>query len=276
MSAPYTVRLGAPGGLPTIMAHCFLGHSGGWQGLVAAMESPLDALAFDMPGHGRSPAWNDPTGLSDYQADVTAQLAALVDQPSLLIGHSFGATCALRHALDRPETVLGLVLFEPVFFAAAADEPEFAAHLRAEHGFAAALRAGDLEVAARAFMQINGDAPPWESLPEKTRTRFMQQMPLIAASRAGVFDDSGAQLMPGRLEGFNRPVLLITGAQSPGIFRAVSRALVKRLGMAERVRVDGAGHMVPISHAAMCARIIGDWLCRHDLAASVGNRRAAI
>ncbi len=275
MSAPYTVRLGTPGGLPTLMAHCFLGHSGGWEGLVGAMDPPLDALAFDMPGHGRSPAWDDPMGQGDYQADVTAQLARLIDRPSLLIGHSFGATCALRHALERPGDVLGLVLFEPVFFAAAREEPDFADHLRDEHGFAAALRAGQPEAAARAFMQINGDAAPWEALPEKTRNRFMAQMPLIAASRPGVFDDSGGQLAPGRMEGFDRPVLLITGARSPGIFRAVSRALVGRLGRAERVRIPGAGHMVPISHAADCAHVIGDWLAREGIAPRPAARAAS-
>ncbi len=265
MSAPYTVRLGRLGGLPTLMAHCFLGHSGGWEGLVAALDPAPDALAFDMPGHGRSPAWDDPQGHGDYQADVTAQLAGLIDRPALLIGHSFGATAALRHALYNPQDVLGLVLFEPVFFAAAAGEPEYDAHLRDEHGFAAALRAGALQDAARAFMQINGDAPPWDSLPEKTRQRFMAQMPLIAASRPGVFDDSGAMLTPGLMAGFDRPVLLVTGARSPGIFQAVVRALAPRLPRAEVATVDGAGHMVPISQPAESAALIGDWLRRNGL-----------
>ncbi|MGY6536469.1 MAG: alpha/beta fold hydrolase [Pararhodobacter sp.] len=269
MSAPYTVRMGRPGGLPTVMAHCFLGHSGGWAGLVQALDQAiapgLDALAFDMPGHGRSDPWADATGQGDYQADVTAILAGLVRHPSLLVGHSFGATVALRHALQRPDMVRGLVLFEPVFFAAAADEPEFQDHLRDEVDFSESLQRGDLESAARHFMQINGDAPAWESLPEKQRSRFMAQMPLIAASRPGVFDDSGAQLAPGRMEGFACPVLLITGAQSPGIFQAVSRALAARLGRAETACIQGAGHMVPITHAAECAGLIGTWMQRHGL-----------
>ncbi len=268
---PVTQPMGRQGGLPALMVHCFLGHSGMWAGLVGAMAPPLDALALDMPGHGRAPAWGDPTGSGDYQADVTAQLAALHEARAglgapLLIGHSFGATVALRHALERPGSVRGLVLFEPVFFAAAAGEPEFAAHQRGEAALRAAFTEGDMEAAAHAFMQINGDAPDWDSLPEKQRARFTAQMPLIAASRPGVFDDSGGQLAPGRMEGFSLPVLLITGARSPAIFRAISRALAARLGRAEWHSLQGAGHMVPITHAKECALVIGDWLVREGLA----------
>lgn len=270
-----TQMMGRRGGMPAVLAHCFLGHSGGWAGLVQAMEPPLDALAFDMPGHGRSSPWDDPTGSGDFQADVTAILSRLVDGragdgPLLLIGHSFGATVALRHALARPESVRALVLIEPVFFAAAA-EPEFAAYLTAEAPLAAALDAGDAEHAAQAFMQVNGDAPDWHSLPEKQRARFMAQMPMIAASRAGVFGDSGDQLAPGRMEAFSVPVLLITGERSPVIFQAVARALAARLGRAEWQRVAGAGHMAPITHAADCARLIGAWMARNGLSGGLSG-----
>lgn len=278
MSALNTQSMGSPGGLPSVLAHCFLGHSGGWAGLVQAMAPPLDALAFDMPGHGRSPAWEDPTGSGDYQADVAAMMAGLVaaregDGPLLLIGHSFGATVALRHALARPDTVRALVLFEPVFFAAAAGEPEFADYIRAEEPLAAALGSGDTERAARAFMQINGDAPEWDSLPEKQRARFMAQMPLIAASRAGVFSDSGKLLAPGRMEAFSVPVLLVTGERSPAIFQAVARALARRLGRAEWRVVEGAGHMVPITHAGQSAALIGEWMARHGIAGATAPGR---
>ena len=267
---PVTQRMGQQGGLPALLVHCFLGHSGLWQGLVGAMVPPLDALALDMPGHGRAPPWDDPSGSGDFQADVTAQLAGLVAAQAgqgapLLIGHSFGATVALRHALERPESVRGLVLFEPVFFAAAAAEPEFAAHQRDEAALRAAFAEGNMEAAARAFMQINGDAPDWDSLPERQRARFTAQMPLIAASRPGVFLDSGGQLAPGRMEAFSLPVLLITGARSPTIFRAISRALAGRLGQAEWQSLPGAGHMVPVTHARDCAGLISDWMLRHGL-----------
>lgn len=284
MSAPdalpvATQRMGRQGGLPALLAHCFLGHSGGWEELVQAVEPPLEALAFDMPGHGRSPPWDDPTGSGDYQADVTAILSQLIDGhaddhgQTLLIGHSFGATVALRHALARPETVRALVMFEPVFFAAVGDDPEFVRYLETEAPLRAAFAAGDMEEAARAFMQLNGDAPVWEGLPEKQRARFAAQMKLIAASRAGVFDDSGRQLAPGRMQDLRVPVLLLAGERSPPIFAAIARALASRLGRAEQQSVAGAGHMMPITHAGECARLISGWMARNGMVGAASARR---
>lgn len=62
-----------------------------------------------------------------------AALGAPVD----VIGHSFGATVALRLALERPELVRSLVLVEPVLFAAAkaAEDPRFAAFAAREGCF---------------------------------------------------------------------------------------------------------------------------------------------
>jgi lipase len=51
-------------------------------------------------------------------------LGLLPEGPVHLIGHSFGATVALRLAIEAPERVASLTLIEPVLFAAAPDGPE--------------------------------------------------------------------------------------------------------------------------------------------------------
>jgi lipase len=129
-------------------SHCYLGHAGSWRGLMAALQTPLDALAFDMPGHGRSPLTAPPV---DFHAEVAGLMPGLLAQvapdgrPALIIGHSFGAASALRHALDHPDSVAGLVLIEPVFFAAARDEPEYPGWAAEDALIHAAVAAGDLD-----------------------------------------------------------------------------------------------------------------------------------
>lgn len=247
--------------MPAVLAHCFLGHSGTWGRFVEALETPLDALAFDMPGHGRSPMPADP---GDFHALVAGVVGALVQGPTLMIGHSFGAASILRHALHQPQTATGLVLIEPVFFAAAEGRPEYAPYRAQETALHAAVASGDLVDAARAFLALNPGSPVFDSLPEPVQAAMASQMALVAATGAGLFGDSGGLTAPGVLEGFDRPVLLLIGSGTTPIFRATVGALAERLPRAEVVVIEGAGHMVPISHAAQTAAAVQDWLQRTD------------
>lgn len=255
----HVTRMGVPGGHPAVLAHCFLGHSGGWKRLMGGLQSPLDALAFDLPGHGRSDPWDG----GDLHGQATAALAALAEQrgaPALVIGHSFGATLALRQALEAPQTVRALVLIEPVLFAAARNEPEFAEQRLADAPMRAAMTRDDMAEAAALFFALNGDAEGWAALPPAARAQMIAQMPMMRVTAPVLYEDSAGLVVPGRLEGLDCPVLLLAGAGSPPIFGAVVRALSRRLPQAVAHRVAGAGHMAPITHPAAVAGLIDDWL----------------
>ena len=263
-----TTRLGAPGGRPALLAHCFLGHAGSWKGLVGQLADAPAALAFDLPGHGRSPF---PAAPGDFHAEVAALIPGLIAQAApdgaavLGMGHSFGGAVLLRHALAQPETVAGLVLVEPVFFAAARGTPEWDRWMTDEAPVHAALAAGAPEAALRVFLEQNSDGTPWEAIPERARAALARLIPLVSATKSGLIDDTGDLLAPGRMDGFDRPVLLLSGTASPPIFRAICQGLAARLPRAEMAVVEGAGHMLPITHAAEVARIIDGWRGRHGV-----------
>lgn len=250
-------RMGAPGGLPALLAHCFLGHGGSWKPLVEALPVPLDALVPDLPGHGQSPAPADP---GDFHALTAAALGALVTGPSLLIGHSFGAASLLRHALHHPATVTGLVLIEPVFFAAAEGEAAYEPYRAVEAPLHAAVAAGDLAQAARLFLALNPGSPDFDRLTPTAQAGMAAQMRLVTATRAGLFEDSGGLLRPGVMEGFDTPVLVILGSDTTPIFRATLRGLQDRLPDVTAATIPGAGHMVPLSHAQQTAAVIHQWM----------------
>ena len=103
---------------PAVAIHCSLAHSGAWRGLSKALGDMLTLTAFDLPGHGRSGDWGPEDG--EVQTLTTRIAETFVTAPPMdIIGHSFGATAALRLAMERPDLVRSLVLYEPVFFAAA-------------------------------------------------------------------------------------------------------------------------------------------------------------
>ncbi|MCC0077851.1 MAG: alpha/beta hydrolase [Rhodobacter sp.] len=258
MIALHGQRLGTPGAPPAVLAHCFLGNGGSWRRLLAAM-APLDALSLDLPGHGASPMPDSP---GDFHALTADAITAQVAQPSLLIGHSFGAASMLRHALHHPQTVTGLVLIEPVFFAAARGMPAYDPYRESERALHGAVRAGDLEHAAREFLALNPGSPSWESLPAPVQRQMAAQMPLVSATEPGLFGDSGGLCAPGVMEGFDPPVLLLVGSGTTPIFHATVKALAQRLPRAEVAVIPGAGHMVPISHPTETAQVIDAWIRR--------------
>jgi len=84
--------------------------------LLGALDSSLEVFAIDARGHGRSEVPADPTKLrswAPYRRDLEAFVETL-PRPTVLAGHSMGATVSLEVAAARPESVQGLVLIDPV------------------------------------------------------------------------------------------------------------------------------------------------------------------
>ncbi|OIQ32268.1 MAG: alpha/beta hydrolase [Alphaproteobacteria bacterium MedPE-SWcel] len=242
--------------------HCSLAHSGAWRGVAAALgESRVTVSGFDLLSHGKSPDWdgqgilqlrNAEAGLLLLEAQVAAAKGSAVD----LLGHSFGATVALAMAQARPELVRSLTLIEPVLFAAAgALAPESLSQMRADHErVRAPYAAGDIEQATRLFNRAWGTGhPKWPDLPQNARAAMMRSFPAVMDCDGQVYDDEAGLLAPGRLEALTLPVLLLQGAETQPIMSTVTRALSARLPGAHVAVIEGAGHMVPVTHAAETA-----------------------
>ena len=90
-----------------------------YRALLAPLSGSLRIWAPDLRGHGGTTL---PTrtegrrGWSDHRDDLIALLDALEGPPVVLAGHSMGGTAALLAAVERPERVAKLVLFDPVIF----------------------------------------------------------------------------------------------------------------------------------------------------------------
>ncbi len=240
-----------------LLIHCFLGHSGAWRGVRGELEGKLKMRAFDMPGHGRSQDWDQRKNFQDMAVEMAV---ALIDKRADIIGHSFGATVALRLARDFPEKVRSVTLIEPVFYVAAKAAPEYGEHMQEMQGFNAAMKAGAYETAAREFDLVWGGGTPWNDLPAPLREALVTRIPLVTASVEVAIDDINRQVVPGALEAIKQPVLLMEGTKSPSIIRATQEVLVHRIPDVRRVIVAGAGHMVPISHSAAVSGEIAAFL----------------
>lgn len=238
-------------GRPALALHCMMGSAGYWGPIARRLEGRVDLTGFDMPGHGRSGPWVEGTEEPDFHTAVTRIAASFIDRPLDLIGHSLGATVALRIAVAAPEAVRSLTLIEPVLFAAAPDaEQDARDRIIAEH-----LVQGRIEDAARAFIDVWG-AQPFDDLPPPARRMMTDQIRLVAATDETLTHDRANILRDGGLEAIDAPVLIIAGERSPAVIHTIAEALAARLADVGRATVPGAGHMLPLTHSDETAGLI--------------------
>lgn len=251
------LRVLGQGARPVLALHCSLAHGGAWGPLAAELGDAVTLTAPDLPGHGLSADWTEPPGLHDCATAVARALAQQLagGAPVDVMGHSFGGTLALRLALETPELVRSLTLFEPVMFAAAhqAGAPEARDWLMQESAFHDMLTAGDREGAAQRFHAVWGNGIALDRLPAAQRTYITDRIHVITAAEDVVVRDRLGLLDPGRLEALEVPVLLAEGGASPPVIGAINDALAPRLRGVRRISIPGAGHMLPLSHAAALA-----------------------
>ncbi len=239
-----------------LMVHCSLAHQGSWNGVISQLETIGQFICFDLPGHGKSGDWDD---RGEFQTICTAMAIDFIDTPIDIIGHSFGATVALRLAVKNPELVRSLTLIEPVYFAATQGTLAFEQHAAEFAPFVQAMQAGEKETATREFIQIWGDGTPWENLPEPQKLSATKRIHLIAAHATAIFEDPAGVLVSGRLEQLQQPVLLLEGSQSPPIIDTIQSRLSERLPKVTRHKIADASHMLPITHAVQVAEKIREF-----------------
>lgn len=241
---------------PALALHCMMGTASYWKPIAAALNGQIDLRAPDLPGHGRSPAWQ--AGDLDYHTAATREIAALIDRPLDLIGHSLGATIALRIAVAAPEAVRTLTLIEPVLFAAAQDDEQDALFARMDAAFAA----GDRATAAQEFLGVWGLPKDGSAKEARLSTpifpeTLIAQIGMVAETNDVLVHDKARILREGGLEAIDAPVLFITGENSPAAIGKIADALAARMQDVGRAVVPGAGHMLPITHPDEVAGLIG-------------------
>ncbi|MEO0358642.1 MAG: alpha/beta fold hydrolase, partial [Pseudomonadota bacterium] len=243
-------------GEPALFSHCSLAHSGAWDALRAQLADHWTVTAIDLPDHGRSNQTPDGTDPQRLAADVLIDFAQDTGQKPHLIGHSFGATAALLAAVSAPDDWASLTLIEPVMFGWAKGTAAWDEHAAALASFPSALISGDRPLATSLFMDVWGGGVPFRHLPKRQQAYIEQRIHIIAAQGPALNDDFNGVLPLVQSTPLMMPITLIQGDQSPAIARAILDVLHQHLPQAHRHQIDGAGHMLPLTHAADVAKIL--------------------
>jgi long-chain acyl-CoA synthetase len=94
-----------------VLLHGFGGRARQWRYQIEAFAERNRVLALDLRGHGRSSALSRHYDMTTLLRDLTRLLDVRgVNEPFVLVGHSFGGAIATEFALQCPERVRKLIL----------------------------------------------------------------------------------------------------------------------------------------------------------------------
>lgn len=99
-------------GDPLVLAHGFSDCTEGWRPMVLPLAAGRQLLLYDVRGHGRSSAPEEPChySIETFAADQRALMLALGIERAHIGGVSMGGMIAVRFALDYPEMVSSLLI----------------------------------------------------------------------------------------------------------------------------------------------------------------------
>ena len=248
---------------PVVALHCSGADGRQWRALGEVLEPPLHLIAPAFYGAAGHRGWGGdrPFSLAEEARPILELIDAMA-VPFHMVGHSYGGGVALHIALQRPQAVSSLTLYEPSAFhllrlADAAEAESFAEIKTVAEATARGLATGDYRGAAEVFVDYWSGPGAWATLRPSLRTGLTQWLPKAPLDFHALIEE------PTPLEAYQAlkfPVSLLRGSLAPAPTAAVARLLAGALPNCETKVFANAGHMGPISHAEMVNRHIADFL----------------
>lgn len=222
-------------------------HSGGltsrqWRKLGELLAPTRRVIAPDLLGYGAQ-RW--PPGKPFHFRDDLAVLAGMLDEPTDLVGHSYGGLLALQLALIQPAAVRSIAVYEPVAFGIL-DQPDDAeAHAALDE--LPGYRPDAPEDWLEGFIDWWQGPGAWRALPAATRQSFVDVSDKLSQEVASLTADRTGRASYATIAA---PTLVLAGERTNPAELRVVRRLAEVLPRATLQLFPDLGHMGPITHAA--------------------------
>jgi pimeloyl-ACP methyl ester carboxylesterase len=205
------------------------------------------AIVVDLPGHGRSPG-PARQNIGAYANDVFALMDTLKIGRAIFGGHSMGGAIALMLALTMPERTRGLILVGTG--AKLAVHPDILNGILTELGKTIGLLIG------------------WYYSPSATgQMRRRTQQALSSVTPQTLYGDYAAVNqfdVRDQLSRIQAPTLIIGSTADQLTPFKFSEYLHDRIAGSQLVKVEGAGHMLPIEQPEVVAEAVLKWLLSRE------------
>lgn len=246
------VKLGA--GPPLVLVHGSVSAGDSWLPVATALADRFACYVVDRRGRGGSgdgPAY----ALAREGEDIQAVLG-LAGPGAHLLGHSYGALCALEAA--RRGTVERLVLYEPPLAVTGRQVRDLLA------GYRAALERNQPEEALKLFLR-NGPEVSDPEIEAIQQTPLWPQMvalaPTLTRELEAIRDLDGD---PEPYRAVSAPTLLLVGTESSAALKAGSNDLQATMPRARTLWLEGQAHIANLLVPDRVAREVAAFLLEGD------------
>jgi pimeloyl-ACP methyl ester carboxylesterase len=237
-------------GAPAVFLHSGVGSAGEWREVFSRWPDGHRLVAVDAYRGGDGPG----TTLAGYAEQVHA-VVEHVGAPVHLIGFSWGGATALHVAVTAPEVLASLTVVEPEAYSLLRGEDAHAfaeisalrdrwrEHVRADRWYEAFAEFVD-------FYNGPGSFARW---PAERRDAFLAEQ----RARGDLWDVLFEAPLTGEvLATITVPVHVVEGSATSAVDHAICEVVLRRVPHARHWVIEGAGHMMPLTHAVDLTRIL--------------------
>lgn len=212
-------------------------------------------VIYDRRGYGRSilPDGESTPGISEQVADLHAIVeycATATGQAPRVVGHSLGGTIAMLAAAQRPNSIEGLILYEsPLLW-----EGWWPSHGDSDGRADPASideRAEGARMAESFMRRMIGDAH-WDSLPERTRHRRLEEGRILRSELL-----TCRAIDPPVLDGITVSAIVAVGSGADALRHRAATTLTGMLPRASSVVVADAPHNLHTSDPERFCALVG-------------------
>lgn len=250
-------------GEPLVLVHGLGGRADDWESLIPQLvRDHHHVYALDLPGYGRS-EW--PKSAQYSIPEFAGAVEAFMNNQHLtradLVGWSMGGWIVMRVALDEPQRIRRLIVFD-------------SAGLKFNLTWDTSLFAPDTPEKLRALddLLMPTPAPPMPGFVERGIFRYAARHGWVVRRN---MDSLLTQkdLLDGQLGALRMPMLIVWGKQDRLIPVATGEAIHKDVPQSELEIFDGCGHLAAEQCAARIGPVVKGFL---DEASPIPGRRAEI
>jgi len=245
-----------------MLVHSSVSGARQWRRLMDDLKGRFRVRAVNLFGYGKTPPWSGETtqSLDDQARLIEAALPADAHEVHL-VGHSFGASVAMKAAARLAGRACKLVLLETNPFsllAQAGRVDAFAEARRLRDSIKKFGALGEWTRAAEIFADYWGGAGSWRDMSLERRTAFAEALkPNFFEWDAVMNETTSAEQWASQLP---RTTLLVHDPATVRPVREIAAILRRSCRAWTCKEIPGAGHMAPLTRPDLINPLVGSFL----------------